>query len=60
MVCTLDPSRFPHHFDVDKFVQEEEMKKPSESGRMNVWDIEAEGWRSFRIENVNWVMTPNV
>jgi hypothetical protein len=57
LICTLNQDLFPANFNVDSWVVSEELKKPSESGRMNVWDLEANGWRSFLIENVNWVMT---
>lgn len=30
---------------------------PEDSGRMNVWDLEKSEWRSFLIQNVNWVLT---
>lgn len=60
MRCTLDQSRFPAHYDVVSHYEKEELPKPSESGRMNVWDLDAGGWRSFLIENVEWVATPSI
>jgi hypothetical protein len=57
MVCTLDQDLFPATFDVHNWVALEEMKKPMDSGRMNVWDLEANGWRAFHIDRVSWIMT---
>lgn len=31
---------------------------PEQSGRVNVWDVDAQGWRSFLLERVNWTMCP--
>ena len=54
MVCTLDQSL------IEECPSEYSMENsPEDSGRMNVWDLEKHEWRSFLIENVNWVMTPN-
>lgn len=57
MRCTVDPNRFPHHFDVNEYFSKEHLFELEDSGCFNVWDLEAEGWRSFLIENVKWVMT---
>ena len=47
MVCTLHPDYLP--------VQEEGeggSKKPPNDDVVTVWDVEAEGWRSFRIDSI--------
>ncbi len=57
MRCTLQASFIPN-FDVDHYIDSEVKLAPEDSGRLNVWDVDAEGWRSFLIPNVNYVLTP--
>lgn len=47
MNCTLDPSRIPVTIKENK---EEKRKKPE--NLVVAWDVDKQGWRSFRSENV--------
>lgn len=57
MRCTVDPQRFPNQFDVKEYFEKEHLFELQDEGCFNVWDLEAQGWRSFLIENVQWVLT---
>lgn len=54
MRCTLQPS-FLAGEDIEDST---DSSAPLDHGRMNVWDVEADDWRSFRIESVTSVLTP--
>lgn len=50
MKCTLDPKYLPK---IDGVV--EESGRPENPNVVVVWDIEKEGWRSFRLDSVQIV-----
>jgi len=56
MRCTLRPDLLPPQIDIEESIQTSDTNL--ESGRMNVWDVEASDWRSFRIESLLSVLTP--
>ena len=47
MLCTLDPTRIPEQTDEEKT----KTTKKNDSV-LAVWDVEKEGWRSFKVDNV--------
>ena len=49
MKCTLQEQFLPTQIDVEEAILN---KKEKSDVNMSVWDIEAKGWRSFRIENL--------
>lgn len=49
MKCTLQEQFLPAQVDLEEAIQN---KKEKSDLNMSVWDIEAKGWRSFRIENL--------
>lgn len=48
MKATLDRSLLPEQMDVEEYISE----KRQNEDVLAVWDVEKEGWRSFRLENV--------
>lgn len=52
MRCTLD-SRYMPAYD-EKYL-EEQHKKAENKDVLAVWDLHANGWRSFRIDTVEYV-----
>lgn len=46
MKCTLMREHLPEQTDIEEFTSK------SNDDVLPVWDMEASGWRSFRIENV--------
>jgi hypothetical protein len=53
MRCTLDPSNIP--VAMDPVYMDEQHKKKENEEIIAVWDLEAQGWRSFRVANVIYV-----
>ena len=53
MKCTLFPSYLPQNTDFHHLGEMHE--KPENKNTVVCWDIQANGWRSFRIENVSYV-----
>jgi len=53
MTCTLDPMVVPPAPEPKQLAegQQPRVKKPNDAV-VSVWDINAVGWRSFRIDNV--------
>lgn len=51
MKATLDRSLLPEQMDVEEYISE----KRQNEDVLAVWDVEKEGWRSFRLENVTRV-----
>jgi len=47
MLCSLNPVFLP------ELIADAPVKAPNTSGPIAVWDIEAEGWRSFKPETVS-------
>ena len=48
MRCTLEETMLPQQIDIEESIQK---KKPNPDV-VSVWDIEAQGWRSFRWDSV--------
>ena len=48
MICTLKPDLLPAQTDLEEQVQ----KKTSNPDVLAVWDLENQGWRSFRYDSV--------
>lgn len=48
MTCTLKPDMLPP----SKPVTESTETKPENPNTVSVWDVNAKGWRSFRIANI--------
>lgn len=49
MVCTLYESYLPKQIELEESIQNNSTPKTS----ISVWDVEKNGWRSFKIENVS-------
>jgi hypothetical protein len=52
MRCTLDPNHLPSNYNKQHL--EEMHQKPENLNTIAAWDIQANGWRSFRVENVEY------
>ena len=50
MTCTLQSDQVPVFATVNGQV----VVKESKNNTISVWDINAQGWRSFRVENVKF------
>jgi hypothetical protein len=48
MLCTLKPDLLPAQTDLEEAVQ----KKAPNPDALAVWDLEAQGWRSFRYDSI--------
>jgi hypothetical protein len=48
MICTLRPDLLPAQTDLEEAVQ----KKTPNPDVLAVWDLENEGWRSFRYDSI--------
>lgn len=55
MECTLNRDHMPVE---DMPVKKTERVKKPNNATLSVWDVNAKGWRSFRIENVFKVESP--
>ena len=53
MRCTLDPRYIPVSVD-SKHLDEQHARKENEN-TIAVWDLHNNGWRSFRIDSVQYV-----
>lgn len=53
MRCTLDPGHIPQPVDARHL--DEQHQRPENLDIIACWDLQASGWRSFRVENVNYV-----
>jgi len=54
MTCTLEESAIPEQHRPKTLVEGQEQRKRSDAN-LSVWDINAEGWRSFILANVTRV-----
>lgn len=52
MECTLNSHYLPDQVDIEEQIQ---TRKPNES-ILAVWDTINNGWRSFRIDSINYVI----
>jgi hypothetical protein len=48
MLCTLSPEILPTQTDLEEHIQ----TRKSNTEVISVWDLESEGWRSFRKDSV--------
>jgi hypothetical protein len=48
MLCTLNANYLPAQTDLEEAVQ----KKAPNPDVLAVWDLEAQGWRSFRYDSI--------
>lgn len=48
MKCSLNPKFLPEQLDMEEYIS----KKNKNDSVIAVWDIEKEGWRSFRVDSV--------
>jgi hypothetical protein len=53
MHCTLQPHLLPPQTDIQKL--EEAHDKNSNTDTIAVWDLQNGGWRSFRVDSVEYV-----
>lgn len=51
MRCTLHPSFLPK-FEIKEETSEEKKPRKVNPSMVSVWDIEANGWRGFKIESL--------
>ncbi len=51
MICTLHESSIPEQYRPKPITEGQEQRKRSDAN-LSVWDINAEGWRSFILANV--------
>jgi hypothetical protein len=54
MRCTLDPKYMPPKMEPEN-VQEAHKHNKVNTDVIAVWDIQQNGWRSFRVDSVNYV-----
>jgi hypothetical protein len=55
MLCTLRPDMIKGAYD-EQFL-EEHHRKPENKNAVVVWDIDNQGWRSFKMNSVQWIET---
>lgn len=54
MKCTLRPSNMPSLTEEQIQHLNEQHEKPENKDVIAVWDIEVNGWRSFRVDSVTY------
>lgn len=52
MRCTLDPIFLPVH---EPAILEEMQQRPENLDVIAVWDLQAQGWRAFRVDSVSYL-----
>jgi|TARA_B100000768_G_scaffold181855_1_gene206911 hypothetical protein len=57
MKCTLMSDQFPEELKTEKKVDHNELLKEENKDVMAVFDVEAQGWRSFRLDTVKYIKT---
>ena len=55
MRCTLDPQYLPPNYDPQHL--DEQHKKKENLNTIAAWDLNAQGWRSFRVESVQYLQS---
>lgn len=55
MRCTLDPRNLPQMTNEQFSRLEEQHKREENKEVIAVWDVQANGWRSFRVDSVQYV-----
>lgn len=56
MKCTLLPEYMPATVTQGQQLLTESSPKPENPNIISVWDIESQGWRSFRLDSVKMVV----
>lgn len=54
MRCTLDPKHLPPRYIVEDQAEEKEFHRKNENV-ISCWDVQKGGWRSFRIDSVEYL-----
>lgn len=57
MKCTLLPEYMPASVAQGQQLLTEALPKAENPNTISVWDIESQGWRSFRIDSVKSLLT---
>lgn len=57
MKCTLLPEYLPANVAQGQQLLTESLHRPENPNTISVWDIENQGWRSFRIDSVKTLLT---
>lgn len=58
MRCTLNEDRLPDSVKIQLQQQDERHEQPAfKDNVVPVWDLEKEGWRSFRVDSVIGIQT---
>jgi hypothetical protein len=57
MKCTLLPEYLPTNVAPGQQLLTESLPKVENPNTISVWDIESQGWRSFRIDSVKTLLT---
>ena len=57
MRCTLDQNHIPQNIDYAHLDEQHARKENLEV--IAVWDIQANGWRSFRVDSVQYIQDLN-
>lgn len=55
MRCTLDPRHLPPMTNEQFDHLDEQHKRAENQEVVAVWDLQAKGWRSFRVESVQYM-----
>lgn len=55
MRCTLDPQYLPPNYDPQHL--DEQHKKKENLNTIAAWDLNAQGWRSFRVDSVQYLQS---
>ena len=55
MRCTLDPQYLPPNYDPQHL--DEQHKKKENLNTIAVWDLNAQGWRSFRVDSIQYLQS---
>lgn len=55
MRCTLDPQYLPPNYDSQHL--DEQHKKKENLSTIAAWDLNAQGWRSFRVDSVQYLQS---
>ena len=57
MKCTLMSDQFPEELKTEKKVDFNELLKEENKDVMTVFDVESQGWRSFRLDTIKYIKT---
>lgn len=57
MKCTLLPEYLPNQVAPGQQLLTEALPRAENPNTISVWDIESQGWRSFRLDSVKTLLT---